>query len=256
VKLGEQLFLAFNSYGQAFRTLDKNRLWTILILPSVLSLAIAVIIGILAWTTSDDILFYFIKKYPVNDFDSRVGNLFEIITSIVIRGLTFFLYLKLFRYLILILLSPVFANISNVLYGVAKHQEHKMNIWSYCFCSFRGIKIALRNFVLEILVTILLLILSIIVFWIFPLIPILILIAESYFFAAVLMDYRFEKEGLSIHEGTNKCRNLPGIPIGIGLIFNLILLIPLIGVMFGPVLAFIGAQEAVNLANNPDSDAN
>lgn len=254
--LGEQLFLAYNSYGQAFRTLDKHRLWSILILPSILSLIIAVVIGILAWTTSDDILLYFTRKYPVNDLDTNIGNLLKIITSFGIRGLTFFLYLKLYRYLILIFLSPVFANISNVLYVSVEHHEHKMNIWSYCFCSFRGIKIALRNFFLEILVTLLLLLLAIIIFWIFPLIPILILLAESYFFGAVLMDYRFEKDEYSIREGIKKCRKLPGIPIGIGLLFNLILLIPLIGVMFGPVLAIIAAHESVNHIIKSNSDAN
>jgi len=256
VKLGEQLLLAYNSYGQAFRILDKYRLWSILILPSILSLLIAIIIAILAWTTSDDIIFYFTSKYPASDLNSDLGNLFKIVTSIAIRGLTFFIYLKLFRYLILILLSPVFTNISKILYVEVEHHEHKLNIWSYCFCSLRGIKIALRNFVLEIFATILLTILSILVFWLFPLIPILILIAESYFFGCVLMDYRFEKDEHTIREGIIKCRNLPGIPIGIGLIFNLILLIPLIGVMFGPVLAMIAAQESVNHINRSKSDAN
>jgi len=256
VKLGEQLFLAFKSYGLAFRTLDKYRLWTILILPSFLSLFIAILIGILAWTTSDDILSYVIRRFPINDYDSQVGNFFEIIASIGIRGLTFFFYLKLFRYLILILLSPVFVNVSNVLYGSIQAKNQKMNIWSYCFCSFRGIKFAIRNFVLELLVTIILLIISLIIFWIFPLVPILILIVESYYFSIVLMDYRFEKDGLSMKEVIKNGRKMPGIPIGIGLIFNLILLIPLIGVVFGPVLALIASQESVNILNKSDYNAN
>lgn len=244
MKLGEQLFLAFQSYGQAFRTLDKYRLWSILILPSILSLIIAIIIGIFAWTTSDDILAYISIRFPINNYDSQLGKLFEVLTYIGIRGLTFFIYLKLYRYFILICLSPVFVNISNVLYKNVKGEDHKMNIWSYCFCSFRAIKFAIRNIILEILVTLVILIISIIIFWIFPLAPFLILIVESYFFAIVLLDYRFEKDGLSVQAGIKKSRSLPGIPIGIGLIFNLILLIPLIGVIFGPVLALLAAQES------------
>jgi len=124
-----------------------------------------------------------------------------------------------------------------------------MNIWSYCFCSFRGIKFALRNFGLEILVTLLLTLIAAIIFWIFPLIPILIFIAESYFFATVLMDYAFEMGGLSMKDSLKKSRSIPGIPIGIGLIFNFILLVPILGVIVGPVLAFIAAQESVNTLN-------
>jgi CysZ protein len=131
-----------------------------------------------------------------------------------------------------------------------------MNIWSYCFCSFRGIKFALRNLVLDLLVTLALLIISIIIIWIFPLIPLIILVAESYFFAIVLMDYRYEKDGLSQRASIQKCRNLPGVPIGIGLIFNLILLIPLLGVMFGPVIALLASQESINILDKSDSNAN
>jgi len=254
VKLGEQLFLAFKSYGQAFRTLDNYRLWSIIVLPSILSLIIAIAVGLLAWITSDDILLYFIGKYSFKDFNSFPGNVFELLATVTVWGLTFFLYLKLLRYFILILLSPIFVNISNVLYKSVMGEEHKMNIWLYCFCSFRGIKFAIRNFILEILVTLALLLISIIILWILPLIPFFILIVESYFFAMVLMDYRFEMDGLKTNDTISKSRNLPGIPIGIGLIFNLILLVPLLGVVFGPVLAFLAAQESINSLDRPKSD--
>lgn len=246
VKLGEQFFLAFRAYGEVLRTIDKHGLWSIFILPSILSLAIAVVIGAFAWVTSDDIVLYFTNKFHLVDYNTKIGNLFEIFVVITIRGITLFVYLKLFRYLILIILSPVFVNISKVLYKSMEGEDHKMNIWNYCFCSFRGIEFALRNFVLDILVTLLLLVLSLIVLWIFPLIPILILIVESYFFAIVLMDYRYEKEGLTLKESIRRSRNLPGVPIGIGLIFNLSLLVPLLGVIFGPVLAFVAAQESIH----------
>jgi CysZ protein len=214
------------------------------------------LIGILAWTTSDDILSYVIRRFPIKDYDSQVGNFFEVMASIGIRGLTLFLYLKLFRYLILILLSPVFVNISKVLYGVSQAKDQKMNIWSYCFCSFRGIKFGIRNFVLDILATVVILFIAIIIFWILPLIPFIILIMESYFFAIALMDYRYEKDGFTMKESIQKSRKVAGIPIGIGLIFNLILLIPIIGVAFGPVLALIAAQESVNSLSKTDSNAN
>jgi CysZ protein len=225
-------------------------------LPSILSLFTAILIGALAWTTSDDILFFITGKYPSTDYSSFTGNIFEFITAMAVRGITLFVYLKLYRYFILILLSPVFVNISNVHYKSVQEEDHKMNIWSYCFCSFRGIKFALRNLFFDLLVTVALLILSIIIFWIFPLIPFLILIAESYLFAVVLMDYRFEKDGLSIRKVIRRCRKVPGIPIGIGLIFNLVLLIPLIGVIFGPVLALLASQESVNILQKTDSHVN
>lgn len=253
MNFGDQLILAFRSYGQVFRTLDSYRLWSILILPSILSLVIAILIGFLAWITSDDILYYLTGKYPSVNLGELKSNVFELITSIAVRGITLFLYLKIYRYLILIILSPVFVNISKVLQKKVRGEDQRMNIWSYCFCSIRGIQFALRNFVLDLLITLALLIVSIIIIWIFPLIPLIIMIAESYLFAMVLIDYRLEMDGKNMRNTITFCRTYPVMVIGIGLIFNLILLVPLLGVIFGPVLAMLAAQEGVNIIQESDS---
>jgi CysZ protein len=246
MNLGEQLFLGINSYVRTFRILDKYNLWSIMILPAILSFVIAIVVVLLAWITSDDIVNYVVGKYSFRDYDSNFGNLIEFIVSILIRGIVLFFYLKIYRYLILIALSPVFVNISDRLHKKIDGAETQLSLKSYCFCSFRGIRLAIRNFLLEILVTAFLIFLTLIITWILPVIPAIILLIESYFFGMVMMDYAFEMDGLSIIKSRETIRKNAGIALGNGLMFNLIILLPLIGVILGPVMALVSARVAID----------
>ncbi len=250
MNIGEQLFLGINSYVRAFRFLDKYNLWSILILPALLSLVIAVIIVLLAWITSGDIVLYVTSRYSFKDYDTQFGNMIELILSILIWGLVMFLYLKIYRYLVLIVLSPVFVNVSMVLHKNIEGIDEKMNLKTYCFCSFRGMRIAVRNFFLELLVGAGLLFLTFIITWILPVVPAIILLVESYFFGMVMMDYAFEMDGFSVMESRQNIRRNAGIAMGNGLIFNLIILLPLIGVILGPILALIAARVAIDENKN------
>ncbi len=247
---GEQLFAGINGYVQSIRAIDRNRLWSIILIPAVISLVIAVLVGMLAWYTSDDILNYITGSYSFKDYDSRIGNLVELILAILVRGLVLFLYLKLFRYLTLIVLSPMFVKIAGILDRKIEGREVKMNIRSLCYCSFRGIKLALRNFMLEILITFILFFFSLLIIWVVPLLPALLLLIESYFFGMVMMDYSYEKDGLTLQESIGQTRKNAGLAIGNGLVFNVILLFPLLGVMFGPILALVAARVAIDELKN------
>lgn len=243
---GEQLFLAFKSYGQAFRILDKYKLWSILIFPALLSLAIAILIAVLAWATSGDIVIYITRKYSFKDYDSKIGNLIEMMISFLIRGITLFMYLKIYRYLVLVVLSPIFVNISSLLHRKVDGSTEKPDLWTYCFCSFRGIKLAIRNFIFEILLTFVLLFLAVLVIWIFPIIPALIFIIESYFYGMVMMDYRLEMDGISLKDSIQKIRENAGLATGNGILFNLIILFPVFGVIIGPTIALVAAKTAID----------
>lgn len=247
---GEQIFLGINSYVRAFRILDKYNLWAILILPALLSLVIALIVVVLAWVTSEDIVLYVTSRYSFRDYGDRIGEIIELVLSILIWGITLFFYLKLYRYLVLIALSPVFVNVSKILHKNIDGMDEKMNLKVYCFCSFRGIQLAIRNFFLELLVMAGLLLLTLIIVWILPVVPAIILLVESYFFGMVMMDYAYEMDGFSRVQSRENIRRNAGIAMGNGLIFNLIILLPLIGVILGPVMALVAARVAIDENKN------
>lgn len=250
MNIGEQIFLGMNSYIHAFRILDKHNLWRVMILPMILSLLIAIVIVMLAWITSEDIVLYVTSRYSMKDFDTDIGNVVEVIVALMIRGLVLFLYLKVYRYFVLILLSPVFVKFSEILHKNIDGAELKMDLRMYCFCSFRGIRLALRNFLFEVLITAGLLFLTLIILWILPVIPAVILLVESYFFGMVMMDYTYEMDGLPAGRSREIIRKNAGIAVGNGLIFNIIILLPLIGVILGPILALVAAKVAIDENKN------
>jgi hypothetical protein len=82
----------------------------------ILSLMIAMVIVLLAWVTSEDIVLYVTGRYSLKDYGTDIGNMVESFMAILIRGLVLFFYLKIYRYLVLIILSPVFVKVSEILH--------------------------------------------------------------------------------------------------------------------------------------------
>jgi CysZ protein len=112
-------------------------------------------------------------------------------------------------------------------------------------CS-RGMGIAFKHFFIDVLITLALVLIALLITWILPFLPFLILVVESYFFGYSMLDYRNEFIGLSPQESKQLINNYPGLVIGNGLFFNFFLLIPFIGVLFAPMLALIAAGKSIN----------
>lgn len=241
----EQLFLAFKAYGSAFRYLDKYRLWKLIILPSILSLIIAIVVGVLAWITADDILLHVFDKLRISNVEESYSKAVHYLIVFIIRGITLFLYLKLYRYLILVFLSPIYVNTARIIHDKSEKPSEHFNFMVYCFCYWRGIRLALRNFMFEMLLSLLLIIASIVIIWISPLLPFLMLLIESYYFGIVMMDYNYEMKGLNRKNSSEMIQKNWAFTLGNGLVFNLLLLIPVLGVVFAPFFAIVAAYSGM-----------
>ena len=82
--------------------------------------------------------------------------------------------------------------------------------------------------------------------WILPLTPIAILLLESYFVGFSMADYRNEYLGINSADSKKLINSYPGLVIGNGLIFNILILFPLLGVLFTPALALIASGLSIN----------
>jgi CysZ protein len=165
---------------------------------------------------------------------------------LIIRGLTLFVYLKFYRYLVLIVLAPVYVNTAKIIHDRGESPHEHFNFWHYCFCSWRGIRLALRNFLYELLFSFLLVLASVIIIWISPLIPFLMLLIESYYFGMVMMDYNYEMKGYGRKDSSELIKRNFTYTVGNGLVFNLLLLIPILGVVFAPVFALVAAYSGMD----------
>lgn len=223
----KNILSAIKAYGGAFGLISKLKLWRYFIVPIVISLVTATVIGFTAYGLSDTIG-QFLAKIWIWDWGKEV---FTSITSffgglfIVIIGLI------LYKHIILALsapfMSPVSEKIELHMNGNVAHQHKKT---SFSEQLWRGIKINIRNLGLEILITIPLLLLKFI-----PFVNILstglLFTTQAYYAGFGNIDYTLERH-FTMKESVQFVKRNKGMAIGNGLVFMLFLLIPVLGVIF------------------------
>jgi CysZ protein len=157
---------------------------------------------------------------------------------VVLRILFFIIYAYIGGYVILILLSPVFAFLSEKTEEKLSGTKLPFNGVQFIKDIIRGVLLALRNLTVEMLFTILLFILSFI-----PIVgyltPIALFLVSAYFYGFSFLDYTFERRRMKIDMSVRLMRNNKGLAIGNGFVFSLVLLIPYIGVMLAGFISII-----------------
>lgn len=241
-----QIKLSFLFYWKAFRFIDTHNLWKLLIAPAIINLIIAFLIIIFAIKTSGLIVENILDNFQLKSPDREMHAFIQGVFMVIIRAIVFFLYLKVYRYLVLILLAPIFAFISSKVQLIDSGLSKDSCTSKYLLDCTRGIKIALRNLLLELTLSTLIILVSFLIAWIIPLAPIAILLLESYFMGYAMADYRNEYFNISSRDSRKIINSYSGLVIGNGLFFNIFLLIPLIGVLFAPVLALIASGLSIN----------
>jgi CysZ protein len=241
-----ELQLSFRFYSRAVRFVEEHNLWKIFLLPALLQLLAAVVVAVGAWKTSGYLVHWIFDRFTGAEESDAIRSILESFLLLAIRGSVLFLYLKLFRYTVLILYAPLLAHISTKIQAIANQREVKYCASRFfCDCS-RGIRIAARNFLLEVLLTLGIVFLTLLAIWVAPLAPLFLLLIESYFFGYSMIDYRNEFFELSAADSRNLMAEHPGLVLGNGLMFNIILLIPLFGILVAPTMALISGGLAMN----------
>jgi CysZ protein len=241
-----QIKTSLLSYYRTYRFIENHNLWKIFILPAIINLIITVVIVIVSIKTSGYIVELFFENIKPASEDKEILSLVHGLLMVIVRATIFFLYLKIYRYLILITLAPLFAAISSKVQTIATGQKRKACTKMYLMDCTRGIQIALRNFLIEAVLSTIIIVVSFIIAWIIPLAPILILILESWYVGYSFADYRNEHFALSKKESRKQMWTYPGLVLGNGLFFNILILIPIIGVLFAPVFALVSSGLSIN----------
>lgn len=149
-------------------------------------------------------------------------------------------YFSLFKYLFLIIGSPLFAYLSEKTEAIIEGKEYPFNFKQLIKDIKRGIKLAFRNALWQTVYTISILILSFIplVGWITPLIA---LIVECYYLGFSMIDYSCERNKLSPSQSIAFIGRHKGLAIGNGMMFLLMHIIPFLGWVLAPSYAVIAA---------------
>jgi CysZ protein len=160
--------------------------------------------------------------------------------GIMVRLTMIFFYFSLFKYLFLIIGSPVFAYLSEKTESIIEGKEFNFQYAQLFKDISRGVRLAFRNCLWQTVYTVSILILSFIplVGWITPLISSLV---ECYFYGFSMLDYSCERHGLSPAASIVYIGKRRGLAIGNGLIFYLMHFVPFVGWVLAPSYALVAA---------------
>ncbi|HMC97919.1 MAG TPA: EI24 domain-containing protein, partial [Flavobacteriales bacterium] len=110
--------------------------------------------------------------------------------------------------------------------------------------ALRGALIAVRNGVMELLVTLGIWVLTLFVPVLAPVSVVFLFIVSAYFYGFSMFDYVFERRRMRIGESVRAVNSRLGLVLTNGALFSLVMKLPLVGLMFAPVMASIGAVLA------------
>jgi CysZ protein len=242
----KNIILGMEEYAGAFGLISKLKLWKYFIIPILISVVTAVLIGIEAYVLSDNIGSY-IAKLWIWDFGKET---FTSISNFVGVVIILIIGLILYKHIIMALSAPFMSAVSEKIehhfYGDAVHLHRKSTFTQQLV---RGIRINSRNLLKELLITFPILLLKFIpVINIFS--TILLFLVQAYYAGFGNMDYTLERH-LNYKKSVQFVGKNKGIAIGNGIVFMLFLLIPVIGIIIVlPFSVTASSTKTLSLLHN------
>ena len=240
----KEIIISIQAYSHAHRFIIKHRLWK-WVLVSGLIYTILFCIGFYLFArSSSSAIEFMLVKTGVKEWMQQMQNSwlsFLLIFGQFILFLVLMLfYFSLFKYLFLIIGSPLFAYLSETTEAIIEGKEYTFNLKQLLKDSKRGIRLALRNLLWQTVYTISILILSFIpiVGWVTPVIG---LVVECYYLGFSMIDYSFERNNLSPSQSIAFISRHKGLAIGNGIIFLLMHFVLVVGWIMAPTYAVIAA---------------
>lgn len=171
---------------------------------------------------------------------SEVLSFFFLMAGFMLQVVLFLFYFSLFKYLFLIIGSPVFAYLSEKTESILEGRDMPFSFVQLLKDIWRGIRLAFRNAFWQLLYTVTLILLSLIpVFgWIAPVIA---LFVECYYYGFSMLDYSCERARLSPAQSIDFIGHHRGLAVGNGLVFYLMHSVILIGWVLAPAYAVVAA---------------
>lgn len=233
-----------NSFKQAHTFIWKNGLWYYLILPGIINLIIFATTFMVMWTWADSL-----SESIVNFIDSRVfalsivewlKNVALLFFSLLLKVLFVVAYMAIYKYVVLIIMSPVLALLSERTEEILTGKISAFNILHFLKDLLRGILISLRNLAIELILYLILLIISFIPIVNIP-VPVIMFCISSYYTGFGMMDYYNERKRMTMRQSVLLLRYHKWKAVANGAGFYAILAIPIVGWLIAPAYAIVAA---------------
>jgi CysZ protein len=245
--------LGVNTYSEAHHFIIEHKLWGYVLLPGIINMALLILViffgwHLASWITDKAFDYLGLNNDPEGFLKYFVVGFYYVL-KFGLRIVFVLLYIMFYKYIILMLISPFLALLSEKTEKLIYGNQYPFSFKQYIRDLIRGNIIVLRNVMVELL--------WLIIFFFFSYIPVLGLIGPAilfiiacYFFGFFMIDYCNERHKMTIRDSVHFVRANKGFAVANGIIFYLLLMIPLVGIMVAPsysvVAATIGTERIRN----------
>lgn len=239
----KKLRLSIGSYLVAHRFIFKHKLWLYALAPAIINIILMSGVLFAAFSLND------VLKPEINSWFNPENEIYSKITSYIIQTLVnvvlFVIYFFIYKTLILIILSPFMALMSEKVDALYTGRDFPFSMKQMLSDAWVGVKTSVRNLAWELGLIILCLGLGLVVPFLGLITPFVIISVESYYFGYSMMDYTNERKRMTFKERKLYISNNRPLAFGTGLIFYLMLIIPFVGIIFAPLYGIVAGTLTV-----------
>lgn len=255
----KDLSIGFVSFFRAFGFALANGMWWMFMVP--VALWIALVFGVVL-----------VLQGPVDQFSEWVASLFsipfdatidegimgtwnsvkafldgarELLVGLLLKLMVGYLMFAVNKYIVLIFLSPMLAYASERTERILTGRDYPFNWSQFIKDVWRGVLIAMRNGVLELLVIIGCWILTLFMPVLAPITAVFLFVVSAWFYGFSMFDYVSERRKLRLRDSIKALKANRGMVLVNGALFAFFMNFWLLGMMLAPVMAAIGAAIAV-----------
>lgn len=199
------------------------------------------------WQSSDDAVSWLSRKLWERWLQRQNSDFLSflfVMAGLILRLVLVLFYFSLFKFVFLIIGSPVFAYLSEKTESILEGRDFPFSFGQLLRDIWRGTVLALRNALWQTVYTLSLLLLALIpvVGWITPVIA---LSLECFYYGFSMLDYSCERAKLTPAQSIDFITRHRGLAIGNGMVFYLMHALPVVGWVLAPAYAVVAATLSV-----------
>jgi len=245
----KEIVIAFQSWSEAHRFIQQHKLWKWIVIPGIIYTLLFVAGMYFFWPAADDAISWISERMRIETWLQQKGSewlsFFFVMMGMMLRLILVLFYFSLFKYLILIIGSPVFAYLSEKTEAIIENKEHSFNWPELKKDAARSIRLALRNCLRQSMYLLGLTLMSLLplIGWITPVIASFM---ECYYYGFSMLDYSFARSKFTQQQSTQFISRHKGLAIGNGILFFLMHIV----IVLAPAYAIIAATLSVHKVKN------
>lgn len=244
------------AYKNALTFISKNKLLVYYLAPLIVAVIFTIVsfFGISIFTdwldgiyqqwfgiTVKHTSFEILKDYK--EFFSGAGN---VVITILLKIIMFFLVFRVNKYITLIILSPVLAYLSEKVEEILSGNQYPFSTSQFLKDVWRGVLLALRNMIIEFIWVIALWTATFVIPILIPFTAIILFLVSAYYYGFSMLDYTNERRRMSVRESIHFIQKHKGIVFGNGVVYQLLISIPFLGAIFAPITAVVAATLSLH----------